>query len=829
MRALVAILTGLAATSNAWAAPDAVVQVWPAGSGEVRGLRATASGRVVAGVASRNLVLLDTWRWIAPEDLDSPCTVTAVGVADQADGDVRVGIGCDDGTIRLRVWDGTSLGPWRGGEADIADDDAGAVRAVTFDEDLALYAIVEANTGGTGARTVRFTVQGDGYVVDRAYGANGLGILPGGFVDTVEQVVQGAVQVVVAHSSTRVSTWNPLAGTVASAIGAMGGVDVTDLAPRSAGGAWVADARNGQLATFLGATQAALFNVAQSGLVDPTSLVEFVDGGTLRFLIADGSDVIVQDALPGAELDRFQVAPANDLVDLVVGLDGWIVGGSSTGQLAVLTDAPWLSSLTLTPEEVTEGTPVEVAFTTDMPGRWTIRRGGGLGRDGVELASGTASAAGEVRASFTVDAGFGEGGEIVWAFLDAGDGARFGHIAGTVTLDNPPGRVELRPSDVSFGNGALRVQVRPLSAADIEGYDLYLSTTEFSAADYPAGGPTGQVGDTISPRTLSPPDDGAPFEVTLGGLANGQTYYIAIRARDASVEGPMSNVQSGTPQDTLFASQSAGDPGGCSGETTASSCSSAGGGWLVGLGGLLGVLATRRRRAGAAIGLAAALFAMPAHAQDSDSGTRRRPLAGLLGEDLTPAWVNVEIGYGSFGFDDDAIRTVYKDRAGIMRIETGLQLFRVAEIDLGIGLLQPTGNTLSADTGQPSGEQVRMVWMPLTMALTGRLHLLDEQPIVPYARVGLDYVFWKEAPLDADGKVVAADRVAGSKRGWHWGVGGNILLDLFAPRRASMLEASSGINDTWLYVEYRRQLVNNGGPGLDFSGWSIGAGLKIDY
>ncbi len=120
-----------------------------------------------------------------------------------------------------------------------------------------------------------------------------------------------------------------------------------------------------------------------------------------------------------------------------------------------------------------------------------------------------------------------------------------------------------------------------------------------------------------------------------------------------------------------------------------------------------------------------------------------------------------------------------------------------------------------------------MIWLPLSADITGRLHLFDEQPIVPFARFGVDYVFWRESKLDTD--LSALSKTNGAKAGTHWGVGGNLLLDLFAPNRASKLESQSGINDTWLTVEYRSQTIGAQSTGLQLSGWSLTAGIKVDY
>ena len=60
-------------------------------------------------------------------------------------------------------------------------------------------------------------------------------------------------------------------------------------------------------------------------------------------------------------------------------------------------------------------------------------------------------------------------------------------------------------------------------------------------------------------------------------------------------------------------------------------------------------------------------------------------------------------------------------------------------------------------------------------------------------------------------------------------MGGNLLLDTFAPGRASLLEAQSGINDTYVVFEFRSQDIGEAREELSFKGTSYTVGLKFDY
>ena len=90
-----------------------------------------------------------------------------------------------------------------------------------------------------------------------------------------------------------------------------------------------------------------------------------------------------------------------------------------------------------------------------------------------------------------------------------------------------------------------------------------------------------------------------------------------------------------------------------------------------------------------------------------------------------------------------------------------------------------------------------------------------------------------------DNNAGGKDIVRGSKFGNHFGFGGSLLLDTFQKKRASLLEAQTGINDTYIVFEWRRQRVDQRNlpwsptpelvEGLDFSGDMFTVGLKLDY
>lgn len=212
--------------------------------------------------------------------------------------------------------------------------------------------------------------------------------------------------------------------------------------------------------------------------------------------------------------------------------------------------------------------------------------------------------------------------------------------------------------------------------------------------------------------------------------------------------------------------------------------------------------------------------------------------------DTTPQRGDFELRYGVLNYrpiplpnggeDVNPIETVYnRNPHNILQIEFGPQIGRFVEFDLGIGFSQELSTSI-AEGGAASTQKTMLTWWPLTADASLRAHIVDEQIFVPAVRYGFDYLLWGELTDNASG---GKDRVTGAKIGHHYAFSGQILLDVLSKGRASMLEAQSGINDTYLVIEWRRQNVDQrrypwGAPvkyGLDFTASLFTVGFKFDY
>lgn len=137
-------------------------------------------------------------------------------------------------------------------------------------------------------------------------------------------------------------------------------------------------------------------------------------------------------------------------------------------------------------------------------------------------------------------------------------------------------------------------------------------------------------------------------------------------------------------------------------------------------------------------------------------------------------------------------------------------------------------------------DSTRFAVMPLALQAVYRFELLADRfrvPLVPYAKVGLNYSFWwsKDGSgtistiKDDSGKVV--DKARGGAWGFQTNLGGMLRLDFLERGTARTLDRVTGINHTYLFGEWQLSRVNNFGRkdsiNLGDSTWLLGLAVEF--
>ncbi|MEZ4320201.1 MAG: hypothetical protein R3F61_22170 [Myxococcota bacterium] len=788
------------------------------GSGAIERMVISSDDELVAGRdrATGNLWVLPVDSW-EPQTAELPCGVTGVALVpstlDGASDDAQdVFVSCDDGSVHWWIWSDELLQPVY--DSDLEENTS---FGITVDGDP-FKGIWWNGTQGTPLLYMYEDVGAQGYMhvlspyagtvngTVNSYYQNNPQTFAGGFKEGV--VDNGTLYV--AHGSGRTTLVNLATGNVTfgGLVTAAYGID--DIASGN-GKLWAVDTSNGYLFEYR--PQQGTFGIPYTGFDEPQAVVASTVVGD-EWLMVSGLGIWIYQLSGGNFVDfstpTYQNLDADINIQDAVANAEYTFGGGGGGNIQIITARPWVEATASTTAGTT-GDVFDLTFTVDDPSNWVVTRGGDRTGNGSVITAGTTTARDEtVTVSVTINDNWAEGDNRIYAVATNSRGYK-GHDRVDVTIDGPPKPPELTDANVGFANGALVLSFDGIEDEDLASYSIWISDQEWTSADAPPPAPDPGP---ETPITVAA-EPGATVTVRLAPLVNGTTYYIGVRATDTGgQESSMSNVVQGVPEEDYRASDLAGETGGGPCATGPS------GGWLAGA--LAGMALFARRRRGVVLGGAALLCALPAHAAD-DKG------------DLGPQRGDFEIRYGGFlNLADENIKSVYGEGGhNMLQVEFGPQIVRFFELDIEVGFYQELATTVSA-SGSSSDVKTMLTWYPLGLSGSFRLQILDEQIIVPYARLGADFVPWTELTDNAAG---GKDKVSGSKLGHHYAIGGGILLDTFAPARASLLEAQTGINDTYITIEWRRQNIDSRNlpwapkevDGFDFSGSMLTVGLKLDY
>lgn len=126
-----------------------------------------------------------------------------------------------------------------------------------------------------------------------------------------------------------------------------------------------------------------------------------------------------------------------------------------------------------------------------------------------------------------------------------------------------------------------------------------------------------------------------------------------------------------------------------------------------------------------------------------------------------------------------------------------VQRFGTLSVGASGGYLRATGRAQREDGSAASADKTTLSVVPLGLGLTYRADFLKRwSAVIPYAKAGLDYALWSIG--DGGGSSVAR----GGTAGWHAGAGLALMLDWLDPSGALGLDQETGVNHTYLFVEY---------------------------
>ena len=357
--------------------------------------------------------------------------------------------------------------------------------------------------------------------------------------------------------------------------------------------------------------------------------------------------------------------------------------------------------------------------------------------------------------------------------------------------------------------------------------------------DYPGDPPADLASHRIRYRlagSMDPPIEGptlSPASLrtgTLTGLQNGVTYEVWVVAID-DAGNPSLDPPSGvlaTPAPTRdfweYYKSKGGRAQGCQTGT--------GMGGPVALVLLFGLVLRRRRWSLRLLPLLIGLgLAAPAPAQTAREASRN----WFVEVELGPYRPEVDSEPSLSG--ETPYRDIFGDDVELMfrlRLERAVwHGFGQVDVGFGAGFSQAVGKARFND-GRLAPDTTVFNWLPLELTASYRFDNLALEwgiPFVPFVRVGLDYTVWWI--LDGSGGVAVTDAGEagqGGQLGYRYGGGLMLLLDFLDPRLATDFQRSSGVDNSYLYLEVvRLELDGLGAPAFVLSDTTWSAGLAIEF
>ncbi len=170
-------------------------------------------------------------------------------------------------------------------------------------------------------------------------------------------------------------------------------------------------------------------------------------------------------------------------------------------------------------------------------------------------------------------------------------------------------------------------------------------------------------------------------------------------------------------------------------------------------------------------------------------------------------------------------------------MDTGFHIFQTlgtitAGMGIGYGSKEADGFIEGTNTRSP--ETTKLSIMPLNVYLAYSLDFpatLWNFPLVPYAKLGLDYHIWRVLNGSGDVTGVGKAKASGGIPGYHYAIGLRLLLDTFASSMARNFDNEFGINNTYVTAEYLNTVVDGFGDhkGLNLSSSSFLFGMAFDF
>ncbi len=223
--------------------------------------------------------------------------------------------------------------------------------------------------------------------------------------------------------------------------------------------------------------------------------------------------------------------------------------------------------------------------------------------------------------------------------------------------------------------------------------------------------------------------------------------------------------------------------------------------------------------------LAALSAALPASAQESKYAS---PRWGAFEMSAGPYRPNVDSEFGGSG----PFSSIFGNGRGVMfRADAAYSLFvSYGSLDVGIGAgyTQRTGKGQLPNNGGPSSDDTSLKIIPTRVSLTYRFDVLALRyrwlPLAPYARVSFDRYWWWITNGSGDTAKAGSRTGSGATNGYSFSGGVALLLDSIDPTLARDMDRDTGINHTYIFVDFTNSHITDFGSSKS---WDLSHDRKV--
>lgn len=170
----------------------------------------------------------------------------------------------------------------------------------------------------------------------------------------------------------------------------------------------------------------------------------------------------------------------------------------------------------------------------------------------------------------------------------------------------------------------------------------------------------------------------------------------------------------------------------------------------------------------------------------------------------SPVWGSWGFNIGMMFFTADDYQKVYGDKGiAFYNMNAGVKLVHELELIGSLGYGFAEGRGVSPADDSKTSEKYKLHIAPAGLGLLYRFNFVLDQPVVPYLGGQGLASYWFEEKLDSSWK----------RRSYNYGAAGigglMFLLDNLEKRASGALESEWGINNTYLFYEFRYSYLSN--------------------